>query len=102
MSKKLLAILFTSLFMVMLTAPSLALMDSRFEMISMIDFNDEEKKEGKEGKEGKKDIEWKVWQPNANTSQLSYLFEITQGDFYSNTYKLELEIHIFNPPELHF
>ena len=99
MSKKLLAILFTSLFLVMIAAPSIALIDDRFEMMAMIDFNDEEQKEGKEFES---ELEWKIWQPNENTSQLSCFFDRNQSDFYSNSYNLELDKEILDPPEFHF
>ena len=89
----------------MLTAPSLALIDDRFEIITVVDFNDEEQKEGKEGKEGKEfesEVEWKIWQPNAHISQLSCFFDRNQSDFYSNSYNLELDKEILDPPEFYF
>lgn len=105
MKKPILAILFSSLFMMILIAPSLALIDSSFEMVVMIDISEEEQKEGKEGKEGKEskiDVEWKVWQPAINQSQLAYWQKKECSDFYSNSYSFKVSNAIFTPPEQRF
>ena len=105
MKKPILAILFSSLFMMILVAPSLALIDSSFEVIVMIDINEEEQKEGKEGKEGKEskiDVEWKVWQPANNQSQLAIWQKKESSDFYSNSYNFKAASSIFTPPEQRF
>ena len=102
MKKPILAILFSSLFMMILVAPSLAFIDSSFEVVVMIDINEEEQKEGKEGKESKIDVEWKVWQPVNNQSQLAIWQKKESSDFYSNSYSFKLANVIFTPPEQRF
>ena len=102
MKKPILAILFSSLFMMILVAPSLALIDSSFEVMVMIDINEEEQKEGKEGKESKIDVEWKVWQPPYNQSKLAIWQKKESSDFYSNSYSFKAANAIFTPPEQRF
>ena len=102
MKKRLLAILFSSLFLVITVTPSLAIIDSDFGIIVSVDFNEEEQKEGKEGKEGKEsniDMEWKVWSPSENHSLLTHSLSQDRIDYYNRSYNLDVMNVIYNPPE---
>ena len=103
MYKSVIAIFFTSFFMVMIISPSvITLLDVDYDISIMVDINEEEEKEGKEGKEGKessKDKDVKILQIFKNNFSSIYSDLNSNPGYYLDTYSFSYKELISPPPE---